>query len=351
VKPLDILFVAELVPGSRSWQRIDRLREMGHRVTEISLVPEGDSYERRPGLIERIRYRLRIPEDRANAAGRILDLASRQNFDIAWFERATTLSGGVLRKFKHMLPECRLVWYAEDDMMNPAHLSRQVESAIPVYDLWVTTKSFNTEPGELPARGARHILFVNNAYDRDAHSPAPADPEADARFAADISFVGTYEKPRSDVLRTLAEAGLKVRVWGNGWEKMDPVPDDLDIAYAPVYGEDYRRVVGASRINLCFLRKGNRDLQTCRSFEIPAIGGFMLHEESPEMAALLEPDREAGYFSGVADIVACCNYWLADDDRRKRVAQAGRRKMLTGGHEHQDRLETIIGAAMGTVES
>ena len=342
---LDILFVAELVPGSRSWQRVAALERLGHRVTTLSLVPDDASYEKKPGLIDRIRHRLHLPADRVDANRRILALAGERHFDVAWFERATTVTGATLRQLRQRRPDCRRIWYAEDDMMNPAHRSRQVTGAIPHYDLWSTTKSFNARPEEIPALGARKVLFVNNAFDASAHCPIELDQQDRAAFGADISFVGTFERPRAETLRRLAESGLSVRVWGNGWERMSDPQPGLDIAFRPVYGDDYRRAVAASAISLCFLRKGNRDLQTCRSFEIPAIGGFMLHEASPEMEAILAPDREAGYFSRDEELPDLCRRWIADADRRMKVAIAGHAKLVSGGHEHADRLRQILETA------
>lgn len=344
--PLDVLFVAELVPGSRSWQRVAALERLGHRVTTLSLVPDDASYERKPGLVERIRHRFRRPADKVDANRKIVALAEKQHFDVAWFERATTVTGATLIGLNRRLPDCRRIWYAEDDMMNPAHRSRQVTGAIPHYDLWSTTKSFNARPEEVPALGARKVLFVNNAFDRMAHRPITLDTDTRTAFGADISFVGTYERPRAETLRRLAESGLSVRVWGNGWERMTAPPPGLEIAFRPVYGDDYRRAVAASAISLCFLRKGNRDLQTCRSFEIPAIGGFMLHESSPEMEAILAPDREAGYFSRDEELPEICRRWIADADRRMKVATAGHEKLVSGGHENADRLRQILETAL-----
>jgi hypothetical protein len=342
---LEILFVAELVPGSRSWQRVAAFERLGHRVTTLSLVPADASYERKPGLVERVRHRLRLPADQVGANRQIIELAETHPFDVAWFERATTVTGATLQRLKDIRPDCRRIWYAEDDMMNPAHQSRQVAGAIPHYDLWSTTKSFNARPQEIPALGARNLLFVNNAYDRDAHGPIDMDDAARKAFGADISFVGTFERPRAETLRRLADAGLHVRVWGNGWERMEAPPPGLDIAFRPVYGDDYRRVVTASAINLCFLRKGNRDLQTCRSFEIPAIGGFMLHETSPEMEAILAPDREACYFANDAELPEICRSLIADDERRIKIAAAGHARLTNGANEHADRLRQILEAA------
>ena len=57
-------------------------------------------------------------------------------------------------------------------MMNPLHRTVYVEECISLYDLWVTTKSLNARPEEIPSLGAKRVLFVHNSYDPTIH-PLP----------------------------------------------------------------------------------------------------------------------------------------------------------------------------------
>jgi spore maturation protein CgeB len=114
----------------------------------------------------------------------------------------------------------------------------------------------------------------------------------------------------------------------------------------PCYGYEYAKVVSASRINLCFLRKFNRDLQTCRSVEIPAIGGFMAHERNDEIMALFAEGVEAVGFGDDAELVALCRRWLADDDGRAQVARRGRERVLAAGLTHRGLVERALKALL-----
>jgi len=338
---LRIVVVGQTFLGSRTPQRVRALTELGHRVRMVPINCDGATYEDRPSLMARLRYRLRLPADPAEANGRLVTEAGT-GFDLAWIEAAPMIRAATLRRVRTLLPAVRLVWYAEDDMMNPVHRSRWLERAMGEFDLWVTTKSFNARPQEVPALGARRVLFVDNSFDRHLHRPMELSEEERRRFGADIAFVGTYERPRAASLLALAEAGLRVRVWGNGWGALAGRHANLTIENRPVYDDDYARVVSASRINLGFLRKGNRDLQTCRTVEIPAIGGFLLHERSGEAERLLSPDHEAAFFSDDAELVAQCRRWLADELGRAAAAAAGRRRMLADGQDHHGRLRQIL---------
>jgi len=335
-----VIFVGETMPGSRTPQRVRAFRILGCDVDLVSTSRPGRTFEDPPTLMERLRYRLRRPRDEAgtNAA---LRAAVEKGCDLVWIENARVLKPETLAAVRRSAPRAPLVWYAEDDMMNPRHGSVWIDRALPLFDLWVTTKSFNARPDEMPARGVRRVVFVDNSYDPEIHRKLELDTAQRQSFGADIAFVGTYEEPRARSLLSLARAGLGVRVWGNGWSRLAGAHAGLRIEGRPVYDGDYARTINASRINLAFLRKANRDLQTCRTLEIPACGGFMLHEASPEAERLFAPDREAGYFRTDDELVSACRIWLADDARRKAVADAGWRRAQTG-HAHADRLRHVL---------
>ncbi|MBM3566782.1 MAG: glycosyltransferase family 1 protein [Alphaproteobacteria bacterium] len=341
---MKIVLVGEAHHGSRTPQRARALRDLGHEVVPIGTMPEGWTHESRAGLIDRVLYRLRLPWDWPGA-GRAMVRAARGGCDLIVLDNARAIRPGALRAAKRAAPGVRIVWYSEDDMLNPINRSRWIERSLGLFDLCVTTKSFNAEAGELPSLGARGVMFVDNTYCSHEHCPIDITEDERIRWGAPVSFVGTFEAPRADMALELARAGISVRVWGNGWGRRQGAHPNLIIENRPVYGDDYRRVVAASRINLCFLRHANRDRQTCRSIEIPAMGGFMLHEYSGEMVALIAPDREAVYFRNGGDLIARCRDWL-QAPARAAVAAAGRRRVVEGGFSHRERWREIIDRVM-----
>lgn len=344
---LRVLMVGESIAASRTPQRLRAMRELGHGVRLISTTPQGHSYETKPSFADRIRYRLRVPPDPAGANEALLDILE-DPWDVVWLDNARVIRRNTLEAVKTAHPACRLVWYSEDDMMNPRHRTRWIEASLDLFDVWSTTKSFNARPNEVPSLGVRRVLMVNNAYDPNLHRPLPLGDDEERRFGADAAFVGTYERPRAASLRRLAEAGIACRVWGNGWSRVKGSHPLLRVEDRPIYGDNYARAIAASRINLCFLRKFNRDLQTCRSMEIPACGGFMMHERNSEIAALFAENEEAAFFDSDAELVAQCKRWLADDEGRARVAAAGLRRVQADDHTHRAQVSRILAAAMET---
>lgn len=274
----------------------------------------------------RIRHRLRRPADPA-AANRKIIAAVEKTTDVLWLDAADMIRAETLQAVKLTNPKLSILWYSEDDMMNLRLRTKWLEDSIPYIDLWITTKSFNVDAGEVPSLGVRRTLFVNNSCDPAIHRPLALEDGDAETFGALVSFIGTFEAPRAKSVLHLAQAGYEVRIWGNGWKDMKNCHKNLRIEGRPAYNDEFAKVVSASRINLCFLRQANRDLQTCRSVEIPGCAGFMAHERNPEIKGLFREGEEAVFFSNDDELTTICERWLDDENGRQRIAQAAKARV------------------------
>ncbi len=205
-----------------------------------------------------------------------------------------------------------------------------------------TTKSYNCNPGELPRLGARRVIFVDKAYDIHLHRPVPVTEEDGNAFWDDITFIGSYERERAESMLYLADKGVPVRIWGGRWERWRKTHPNLRIEYRPIYGEDYVKGLCASRINLCFLRKMNHDLQTDRTMEIPACGVFMLVERTDEHRRLFEEGREEVYFGSNEELHEKVIYYLGHEEERQDIARAGRERCMRSGYSHHEWLKYML---------
>jgi spore maturation protein CgeB len=104
------------------------------------------------------------------------------------------------------------------------------------------------------------------------------------------------------------------------------------------------RAIGATKISLGFLRKANRDEYTQRTFEVPACGGMLLAERTPEHLRIYEEDREAVFFDPQRPDELCgkVRRLLQNDDERESIRRAGTAAVLRGGHTYRDRLERLL---------
>jgi len=183
---------------------------------------------------------------------------------------------------------------------------------------------------------------VDNAFDPRAHRPVALDAADRARYAAEAGFIGGYEPDRAEQMRRLAESGVEVKIWGYDWDRWPVRHVRLKIQNQLLEGDDYAKAIAATRVNLGFLRKVNRDLQTTRSIEIPACGGFLLAERTDEHRRLFAEGREAEFFGSVEELIVKSRHYLAHEPERERVAEAGRRRCLADGYSNADRLARVL---------
>jgi len=343
--PLRIIVVGQTFDESRTVQRAAAMRSLGCSVICVPTVPSGSNYETPPSINQRIRYRIRLPGDPAKANQRILR-EIENGADILWLDAADMIKPAILRQAKKINKNLVLIWYGEDDMMNLRLRTRQIDGALRLFDLWVTTKSFNAEPEELASLGARNVIFVNNSCEPTLHRQAQINEEDQIRFGSKISFIGSFEGPRANSLLSLAKIGLNVRVWGNGWADWVGRHPNLTIENRAVYNKNFAKVVAASSINLCFLRKANRDLQTCRSIEVPSCSGFMVHQRNSEITAIYREEKEAVYFSCDDELAKACFLWIDRDQQRALIGKAARRRTMELELTHQANIIRILNTAL-----
>lgn len=339
-RPRRVLYVGPMLPGSTTLQRFSALQDLGHAMTAVTTVPDSRARRSPPSLVARARRKLFGPHDQVRANTGILAALGAEAFDLAWIDKGLTIRPRTLQAIRNAQPQCRIVGFSPDDMMNPSNQSAKFLRGLPAYHVYITTKSYNV--AELQQLGCPRAVFMPNGYDPHTHRPMPVTPHERAALGGPVGFVGQWEPDRAASLRTLARAGIPVRIWGYTWERMTDVPADVRLENRPVWGDDYARAICAFDVNLCFLRKCNRDLQTTRTVEIPACGGFMLAERTDEHLEMFEEGKEAEFFSSAEELLAKTRYYLRYPEQRQRIARAGYERCQRSGYSYPDRLHRVL---------
>lgn len=260
--------------------------------------------------------------------------------DIIWIDKGLYIYPRTLTRLRKLIPKIRLIHYSPDDMLNPQNQTPFYLESIPLYDLHVTTKSYNVD--ELYELGAKKVLFVNNAYAPEVHKPYELTEQEKKKYSADVSFIGAPEKERADSILEIANAGIKIVIWGNDWTKFISPHPNIIIKHGWFADEEYSKIICATKINLAFLRKVNRDLQTTRTMEIPACGGFMLAERTDEHLKLFKEDEEAVFFNSNEELGNKIRYYLYYEDERKLIAKNGLSKCLLAGYDNITMVKKIF---------
>ncbi len=271
---------------------------------------------------------------------RTLDAARHRHWDIIWLDKALTIGPGLVRRLRNLCPRAKIIGFAADDMCLRHNQSQQFTGALRYYDCFITTKAATVS--ELAALGAGNVIVIGNGYDPEAFRPLEVTPADVERLGGDVGFIGSHEADRARALLGLAQAGLGVRIWGEGWGALRGAHPKLRVENQPLYHDDYARACAAFKINLGFLRKKNRDQQTTRSVEIPACAGFMLAERTAEHAALFEEGVEAEFFASHQELLDKSRRYLMDDAARLEVARRGHARCLASGYSNAARLREAL---------
>lgn len=340
-KTFSILFVGDLNEGGRSLQRCETLEILGHNVSRVSSVPvpfiAGTDH---PSFISRVFWKLKLPLNANNENCVIKKTVDQKGFDIIWIDKGVTIYPKILRYIKKKTQKCILVSCSEDDMYAKHNRSWWYVWGLKYYDVVFTTKVYNLS--ELKMLGARKTELFLDSYDERLHRPLILTDDDQRNFACDVSFIGTFENDRAEQMLYLAEHGVTVTVWGNGWSGWRDKHKNLIIKNKAVYGEDYVRAMNATKINLCFLRKINRDEVTSRSVEIPACGAFMLGERTKRHLDFFEEGKEAEFFGSNEEMLQKVRFYLENDEKRREIARAGRERCLKSGYSQREQLSKML---------
>lgn len=258
--------------------------------------------------------------------------------DLIFFEKSIFLFPKTLKYFKDN--NITLIHFSTDDQFNPKNQTKNYLKSISLYDIHITTKSYNVN--ELYRSGAKMVFFVNNATDNNIFKPID-DLKLISQYTCDVGFIGTWEKERAESILFLAENGIKVRVWGPGWShKKELIHHNIILEKKYLQGDEYVYSINATKINLNFLRKENRDLQTTRSIEIPACKGFMLAEYSNEHANLFEEGVEAEYFKNNFDLLNKVKFYLTNESNRIEISNNGYYRCYKSNYFYSKQYELLF---------
>jgi hypothetical protein len=215
-------------------------------------------------------------------------------------------------------------------------------AAVPQYDLIVVVRDCNVP--EAVAAGAQDVLRVHMSADEIAHVPRPLNEEDLRKWSADASFVGTWMPERGPFLARLIALGVPLSIYGDRWRKAREWPLLRPFWRGPALcDEDYAKAIQCTKVSLGLLSKGNRDLSTTRSFEIPSLGGVLCAERTTEHARFYAEDEEAVFWSSPEECAAKCMQLIADEERRKGIASGGRKRYIRNEGANEQVLSQIIG--------
>lgn len=271
--------------------------------------------------------------------------------DLIFVNQGEFLGPALLRQLRRL--NVPIVNYTNDNPFSELgrRRFRYYRKALPYYDLVVVTWEENIARAK--DAGARQVMRVWLSADEKAHAPRVLNSETRQKYASEVAFIGKWMPERGPFMAELIRRGVPLSIWGDRWHKAREWPVIAPYWRGPgIYDEDeYAAAIQSAKICLGLLSKGNHNLHTSRSIEIPSLGAVLCAERTSEHLALYEEGREAVFWEDAAEYAYHCHRLLGDERLRNEIARRGRQRALKNNLFNEPILASIPHKAIRAARS
>lgn len=335
----NILFVSSFEPGNLGSSYLSAFRQLECELVCFDMVQE---YEKASWLTKN-RYTNRIicPYAAGVMNKKLLGVVKNYNPGLIFIHKGQWIFPETLKKIKTNT-QALLFIFNPDDPFNPNRgaSSGFIRNSISIYDVYfIWSKALIPR---LEQAGAKQVEYLPFASDPELHYPVTLTEEDRKNYGSDIVFIGNWDKERERWLSALE--GYDLAIWGADYWIKRCKNRFLRSCWKgrTAIGEEMSRITQSSKINLNILRLQNKGSHNMRSFEIPACGGFMLHEIGDEVPGFFEEGRDAAYFDSAEALKDKIRFYLNNDKVRVEIAKSGYEKCKRNGYLYHDRAKQVL---------
>lgn len=238
-------------------------------------------------------------------------------------------------------------WFVEDYQT----LNYWKGIAAPLQHFFVIQKGEFTEA--LREVGCNNPYYLPVAADPEIHRPLDISAAERNLYGSDLSHVGAGYHNRRELFTGLLDFDFKL--WGTEWEHSGPLLSVLQREGERISTEECVKIFNATKINVNLHSSSYHsgvnpfgDFINPRTFEIAACGAFQLVDERAYLTEHFTPDTEIVTFSSLQELRDKAIDYLQNDDKRREISAAARRRVLSE-NTYQHRMLELMGVICGRV--
>lgn len=348
-----------LIAGEYQWFWYEKafeksFKSLGHEVAAFRFIDYFKKF--REGRVEpdfiskhaEIEFRLKFGTIIKRLNRDLIEASEKFSPDVILFYRPVHVLGKTLLALRKKNNPVLISYFNDDPFgKNSTEFKwRHFIKSIKLFDINYIVRIKNLP--EYEKCGSRKTEYLGHFFVRDVHYKNSSDKKIN-----DVIFAGHYENDfRVESLEKLLKNGTELSLYGGGWNSfLGSTKENLLLKnfnpVTPVIGEVYREKIAESKIALCFLSKLNCDDSTSRSYEIPAIGTFMLSEYSEMLSGIYREGEDAEFFRSSDELLDKVKFYLKNDELREKIALRGHEKVMKGGFSSDEKAGKIISDLKG----
>lgn len=165
------------------------------------------------------------------------------------------------------------------------------------------------------------------------------------RYGCDITTAGNLHSYRVAFFSHLTD--FRVKIWGHAppkWLKMGAVAPMFQ--HRPVHNIEKAKAFKSAKVVLNNLHYSEMEGVNVRTFEVAAASAFQLIDWRRGLAQLFEDGVEIVSFSGIDDLKGKIRQYLPDEEFRRAVGAAGKRRAIAD-HTYEKRLRLLLDTMAG----
>jgi spore maturation protein CgeB len=267
-----------------------------------------------------------------------IDLRIRKQIKIEYPDFIFVFKGNYVKRSSLSKINVPKVHYHPDDSSNLANRTSIFNKAESSYDIHFTSKKHNIE--EILERTGKRVHFVWYAYDDRWHFRNSAADFRNPIF--EVGFIGHMRPDRAQLVLDIAKRfGKSFAITGAKWNKVEGLAA-LSSVFPPSYASSFSRFVASAPLQLGLLNSDNRDQHTARSFEVPAAGGLLLAEDTPEHREIFVSDANALFFKTKEELFSKISWVQTNPELAKKIAENGYQHITRNHNTWRDRSSEML---------
>lgn len=331
---MKVLYIGQYSTGTTSFMRCETLRRLLKK-EHFEVIDIHQPFFKSHKVWRTLGFRYKKGPLIKKVNDYVLNEVEQAHYDLIWVDKAVYLTPQTTQWLKTRT--AILVHFTPDPAFT-FHQSKHFFKSLPLYDVVITTKSYELEHYKKATRAK--VLYATQGFDKALHQPSeePFDQKKG------LAFIGHYEEAREKVLKRLLALNIPITLAGINWKafaEKHKTHAGLNYLGEGVYGQDYVKTLQKAKIAWGAISKWVPELHTTRTFEIPACGTALLTESNSETEQFFARD-EAIFYKDTKELAERVSYYMEDAKALKTLTEKGTAAVYSKGFDYESILSNVL---------